>query len=524
MRRRWGLAFCLCVVIAPVLAFAQSAEVVETAPSSRDALPTPQAIGYAAMPGGLHAPSAETLTKGVVEVATYGGFGTRSKLLGADSKFSRGLGSLAVAFAPTKLLTVALSLDGYFDKHDDGSNQDGFVGNPNLILRVAKPVGNLRVGGQLGIWIPGGDAPSVKLGATTVDARALLSLKAGSGLLTFSGGFRLDNSFASVATPIQDLAPQDRVSLGVSEFNAALAGVQLALPLGAKAYLNVEGSLDYFIGEGETPMGATEAHAAPGAMFRFGGSAGYHITPQYSVFAFVQGSKVPSIPGADRLADDIRVIPYAPTIAGGLGFAARFGGPKRPAGSVTDNLVKQDIPLEEFANVSGEVYDDAGKPIIGAKVDVKLKSKTGTAVTDDKGVWKIEKLPIGKTVKGVTTLDDTAAEVSVSVDGKKPAKQTLTLAKGDNAIPRINLDPDLPPGEILGLVRSAGAGKPLAGATIKIEPGGFTATAGPDGNFSVAVPPGVYKATASAPGFKDQTLDAKVEANAPVLKNFELPK
>jgi hypothetical protein len=512
--RRWGLAFCLSVVVAPVLALAQP---------SRDEAPPPQAVGYAAMPGGLHAPSAETLTKGTVEVSTYGGFGQRKSLLGSTSKFTRGLGSLGVAFAPTSLISVGLSFDGYFDKHDDGSHQDGFVGNPNLVIRVANPIGNLRVGGQLGVWIPGGDAPSVKLGATTVDARALLSLKAGPGWLSFSGGFRLDNSYESVAKPM-DLTLQDQVSLGVSEFNAVLAGVHLGLPLGAKAFVNVEGTVDYFIGEGATPMGATEAHDAPGALFRFGGSAGYHLTDQYALFAFVEGSKVPHISSADRLADDIRLIPYAPTIAGGLGFSARFGGPRHPAGDVTSNRTQRDIPLDEYADVSGEVVDDAGTPIVGAKVEVKLKSRTGTAVTDTQGAWKIEKLTIGHTVNGVTTLDDTAAEVTVVLDGKKPSRQTLVLVKGANAIPRTALDPDLPPGQILGLVRGAGSGSPIAGATITVEAGGYTATSHAAGHFKIAVPPGAYKVKATAPGLKEQTLDAKVEIDAPVLKNFELRK
>jgi hypothetical protein len=512
--RRWGLAFCLSVVVAPVVALAQS---------SRDAVPPPQAVGYAAMPGGLHAPSAETLTKGVVEVSTYGGFGQRKSLLGSTSKFTRGLGSVGVAFAPTSLITVGLSLDGYFDKHDDGSHQDGFVGNPNLVVRIVKPIGNLRVGGQLGIWVPGGDAPSVKLGATTVDARALLALKAGPGWLSFSGGYRLDNSYESVDDPMS-LTPQDRVSLGVSEFDAVLAGVHLGLPLGAKAFVNVEGTVDYFVGEGVTPSGGIAAHEAPGALFRFGGNVGYHLTDQYALFAFVEGSKVPHISSADRFMDDIRLIPYTPTIAGGLGFSARFGGPKPPAGDVTRNRTQQDIPLDAYADVSGVVVDDTGAPLAGAKVEVKLKSRTGTAVTDAQGAWKIEKLTIGHTVNGVTTLDDAAAEITVALDGKKPARQTLVLAQGGNAIAPTALDPDLPPGQILGLVRGAGSGSPIAGATITVEPGGYTATTDAEGNFTIAVPPGEYKVKATAPGLKQQILDAKVEINAPVLKNFELRK
>ena len=80
--------------------------------------------------------------------------------------------------------------------------------------------------------------------------------------------------------------------------------------------------------------------------------------------------------------------------------------------------------------------DETGKPVVGAKVTAKLKNNTGTAVTDDKGAYTVDKLPIGKTVDGVTTLDDTGAEVTIEVDGKKPASSTLTLVKGSNTVPR----------------------------------------------------------------------------------------
>jgi len=136
----------------------------------------------------------------------------------------------------------------------------------------------------------------------------------------------------------------------------------------------------------------------------------------------------------------------------------------------------------------------------------------------------VTQLPIGKTVKGATDLDDAAAEVTIEVDGKKPAKQTLTLVKGKNPIAKLALEPLLPPGQLKALLRAAGTGKPIPGAVVKIEPSGQTATAAADGTLQIDLPPGTYKATASAQGFKDQTLDVVIDPNGVALKNFELRK
>ncbi len=518
MRRWWGLGTILITVVASSVASAQPADVPASATEPDEPAPA-AAIGYGAMPGGLHAPAAVTLPKGAVEVAMLGGFGQRGGLLGTGTKLDRGIGNIAIGFAPHELITIALSLDGRYDKHSPGSD-DGYVGDPHLLVRAAKAAGNLRFGGQLGIWVPGKDAPSVAGSAISVDARALLSLKAGPGLLSFSAGFRLDNS-AKSADPMK-LSVQDRVSLGVSEFHAVLAGASLSVPSG-KLFFGAEASVDVFVGKGNTPTGSTMAHDAPGPLVRFGANAGYHITPEWSVLVFVEGAKVPHISAAELAANDVRLIAYEPTVTGGLGISGQFGGPKKTSNNITAHD-PVDITVVETADVSGEVVDETGKPVVGAKVEVKAKNNTGTAVTDDKGAWTVSKLPIGKTEKGVTTLDDTGVEVSVTVDGKKPGKTTMTLVKGANTIAKLTLESVLPPGQLRGVIRSVVTGKPLPGATIKIEPGGKTATSGADGTFEVDLQPGTYKIKASAGGLADQDLDVTIDPNGVAIKNIELHK
>ncbi len=535
MRRRWGhVASLLSLVVAAPLASAQPADVTASSdPTAVDPAPS-QVIGYGALPGGLHAPSAQTLPKGAVEVATLGGFGWRKGLLGPDHRFGRGIGNIAVAFAPHELVTIGLSLDGRYDKHFGVSAMctddcNGYVGDPRILARVAKPSGNLRFGGQLGIWIPGKDAPSVAGSAISFDARVLISLKAGPGLLSFNAGFRVDNSAKSVEMPTS-LSIHDRVSLGVSEFHAVVGGVHLGLPIGTKAFVGLESSIDLFVGDGDQPAGATEPHSAPGPLIRYGASAGFHLTPQYTVMAFVQGSKVPGILLAEAMAGDIRLVPYEPVITGGIGFQARFGGPSGPSGKVGINDCATNpegancppIAVDLFASIDGEIVDDAAKPVVGAKVTVKMKNYTGTGVTDDKGVWRVDKLPVGKKVKGVDTLDDTAAEVTVEVDNKKPAKSTVVLKVGDNKVDRIALDSVLPPGQLRGGVRSVVTGKPLAGATVTVEPGGIKTTSGADGTFTVDLAPGQYKITVSSPGLAEQQLDVTIDPNGVSIKNIEL--
>ncbi|MBA3817664.1 MAG: carboxypeptidase regulatory-like domain-containing protein [Deltaproteobacteria bacterium] len=475
-------------------------------------------IGHGALPGGIHAPSAVTLPAGTFTAATLGGFGWRSGLLVDNHRFGRGIGNLALAYAPTSMITIALALDGRYDRHfgvayREGKPDDGYVGDPRLLVRAGKDLGSLTVGGQLGIWVPGKDAPSVAGSAISVEGRALAAIKAGPGTLAVNAGFRFDNSAKSVDNP-EALSLADRVSLGVSEFHAVIGGAHLSIPAG-KAFFGAEASLDLFLGDG-----------APGPIIRGGIQGGIHLTSQWSVLAFAELAKVPGIAASDASMSSIKIVAYEPMITGGISISGRFGGTK--AVRTDDHITRNDTPVEvdviEYADVSGQVVDETGQPVVGAKVTVKLKNNTGTGATDDKGTFVVPRLPIGKTVAGTTTLDDVGAEVSIEVASKKPLTQTLTLVKGSNAIAKLSLEPLLPPGQLRAVLRAAGTGKPIVGATVTIEPGAQTATSAEDGTISIDLPPGAYKAKATAPGFKEQILDVVIDPNGVAVKNFELRK
>jgi hypothetical protein len=484
------------------------------APSGASSRP-PHRIGYGALPGGLHVASAETLPSGAAELGLLSGFGYRKGLLSTDHTFDRATGDAAFAYAPTGNLAIALSLDGRYDRHQGTkTTDDGLVGVPHLLARFAAPSGRLMFGGQLGIWIPGKNFPSIAPSATSVDARALLSIDAGFGLITANAGFRYDNSAKSVDQP-SDLTAADQVSLGVSSFSAALAGLSLRMPISERAYVALEGSADVFVGSG-----------APGPIVRGGGLFGIAVNDAVAVIAYVEGAKVPGVTYKDVMHRQVVLVPYEPMITGGLGLQARFGGvrPAAPTSQIRPNPRPMPVTVVETADVTGTIIDDAGRPVVGARITIKLKNNTATAISDDKGTYVVTRLPIGKTIDGRTDLDDTGAEISAEVANKKPGSATLTLAKGANLVPKIALDPMLPPGQLRAVIINVGTSRPVPGATVTIDPGGITATSGADGKFTVDLPPGHYKITVTARGLAQQQLDVNIDPNGVAIKNIDMHK
>jgi len=486
---------------------------VAAAASAADAATArpPQRVGYAALPGGIHVAAAEALPPGTVELGLLSGFGYRKGLLAKDHTFDRAIGELAIAYAPIANLAIALSLDGRYDKHDiAGMTDDGYVGDPHLLLRYAAPVGRAAIGAQLGVWIPGKDAPSIAASATSVDARALVSLDAGFGTISLDAGFRLDNSAKSVDHR-ERLSAADQVSLGASDYHAALAGAALRIPVGERWYVELEGSADVFVGSG-----------APGPIVRGGGMFGVAVNDAVSIIGYVEAARVPS-PSVTEL--QVTLVPYEPVITGGLGLQARFGGPRpapRPIAVVEPPRVHVPVVVPATAEVTGSVVDDAGAPVVGATVTVRLKNSLGHTITDGKGSYTIPDLKIGRTVDGKPELDDTGAAISVEVANKKPGAATATLTRGGNAIPRIALDPMLPPGQLRGVIINGATSRPINDATVKIEPGGASLTTASDGKFSIDLPPGRYKITVTAKGLTPQQLDVTIDPNGVAIKNIDL--
>ena len=77
-------------------------------------------------------------------------------------------------------------------------------------------------------------------------------------------------------------------------------------------------------------------------------------------------------------------------------------------------------------------------------------------------------------------------------------------------------------GVIVGNVADAVTTAPIAGATISIDPGGYTTTTGADGSYALPVPAGDYTVTASATGYDSSSQPVTVVDGAATPANFSL--
>lgn len=510
----------------------------------------PPPIGYGAMPGGVHVPDSTTLRPGVAEFVALGGYGFRKKMLATNHTMTRGLGSVSAAYGVHEIVSVGLTVDGRYDRHvgPAPSPDDGLVGDPRLFVRAAAPVGRAHVGGQFGVRIPGKNAPSLAFSAISVDLQALASIPVGPAQLSLAGGFRLDNSAKSVSdgtgasgTGPSLLSLQDRISLGVSDFNAALGGARVAMPLG-HGWVAAEGSMEAFVGSAPRANGAVvtgHADLANGKMTLRGAvSGGLFITEHWSAMGFVELAKVPYINAAQVTDGNIPLVPYEPMLTFGIGVGAQFGGPSKPEKVLPEHscdVANDDASVEAcpsepiLATISGVVTDESDKPVSGAQVTIRLKSAQPLVLTDSAGRYKIE-VPVGRRYRtklhgDVSRILETAAQVDVRVDGKKPATTLIVkLVQGENSVDPLRLESQLPPGQLRGVVRSLPGGKAIGNASIAIEPGDRSVATGADGTFSIDLAPGTYKISVKARGLSTQELDVTIDPNGVVIKNIDLHK
>jgi hypothetical protein len=127
------------------------------------------------------------------------GYGMTEAFTDDDGAHHRGQATFGAAYAPLPWLSFALRLDGRLEMHpDDGEGpHDAGFGDPRIYARAGHALSpELSIGGELGAWFPGTDAPSIEPGATSAEARGLFAYTPqGTGwTLLASAGFRLDNS------------------------------------------------------------------------------------------------------------------------------------------------------------------------------------------------------------------------------------------------------------------------------------------------------------------------------------------
>jgi hypothetical protein len=461
-----------------------------------------------ALPGIVHVPVAGAIDRTGAALAASGGYGYTEGVLGRGDSHDRLFGTLSGSVRPTRWLAFALRLDGRYEHDVDPvhGNTNGYVGDPRLFARIGTDLPHgLRIGAQLGLWLPGDQPPSLVFKATTVDLVALAAYApAGSPLvLAVHAGGRWDNSAESVPDAAS-LSDSSRLGLGLNAASGILSGLGASYRIGGRLEVLGDVSADWLVGSAAPPALQSPIVAALGA--RWDANQRGTVSLQFSLEA--SPSERPNLNAPHPLVD------VEPLFAASFGVVLRPGGPpveRAPAPEPTEETAPAETiapPAPTSVHVKGRVTSAAGAPL--ARAQVRLTPASGeplAAESDADGRFEVPDVPFG------------AATLDVQAQGYTPAHRDLTV-DASVAAAAIALDPAIPPAQIRGLVRDF-AGKPVA-ATVVIEPLGAAATVRADGAFEIEVKPGAYDVVITAKGYAPQKRKVIVEPQGVTLLNVDL--
>lgn len=449
-------------------------------------------------------------------IVASGGFGFSMNEPWNDTERYRVSSSLAGALHVLDWLAIGLRVDGRWDQINRGNGaaaDTGLIGIPSLTLRATtEPIQGLGLALDASVWMYGADAPSLEPASTSMRARAVGSYHFAIDdvhiAISATVGGLLDNSRAAAPRSFTDrLSDEDRLSLEVSDFSGILAGLGGAVRVGiAEAFTEV--TYRALLGDGAPSPGASPLHLRAGARLRpidelleVGLLADVLLSEANPAFAMTGG---PSAPIEPRFA-------LLLTMGVRLGWETTSPGPD----DVTDDVPSEEDPEEPTTSqgrARGRVVEESSTPIEGASVEVIPTTGDTTprqTNTDADGRWSIDGLPLGQ------------ARVILRVEGRDPIETTIDVTADETPEIATTFAAQLPRGEIRGTIQGSD-GRPLAGAEIRIHPGGLTLTTDEEGAFETEVPPGSYDVEVRASRHRTQTRHVEVVERGVVFLNAQL--
>jgi hypothetical protein len=439
----------------------------------------------------------------LVTVSATGGYGyteSTGPIAGAHHRLA---GSVAAGVVPLAWLALALRLDGRIDLHPADERGDDYTGTgePRLLMRAGRKLSDaLALGGEAVVWVPGNDAPSFALDATTVDLKALLSYRPAKWPVDMlaHAGMRIDQS-ANSAPEVRRLRAGDRLSLGVSDSHAILLALGVTTRAVALSELFAELSLDWLVGDKAPSFAQSPMRATLGARRFFSRS--------------LQGELAATIAlsGRPKVDLDAPLVPIEPRLSISLGV--RYGFDLRPPRPTQKPTVKVDVPqAPTTARVSGLLVDDAGQPLPDVRVTLERGSQSREAITDGEGRYTFEHVPVGRASLEAAApgFETQKWELEVGADMPPEAKRPL-VARGNVGSLRV-------------LTRSF-TSEPLQAGILVRDTRGKKAASGEtseQGLFEVDLPPGRYVMTITAPGYRPLQREVHIERYGVAILNVDM--
>lgn len=447
----------------------------------------------------LGAPNCPTGTT----VSASAGYGVTT----LDGRHDRAIGRLGVAVVPLPWLALSLELAGRVDIHPDdllGKNVTG-TGDPWLRVRMGNPVGRgVALGGEVGLWLPGNDAPSFKLRATSVELRGLLSWQRGPFQLLGLLGARIDQS-SEVAPDLSLLRSGDRIALGLSDSHALLWGLGLLVAPLPKLTLFAELSAQWLFGKRAPALPESPLRAAAGV--------------RYFVFDLLQLelSVIPALSRRPAQAPSDPLVPIEPRVSVLAGLRYTFGAerPKPPAPPTP--IQPPDEPAPEpprLVDLAGMLTDPSGGALPDATVRLVTSDATLETITDAEGRYSFAQLTPQQ------------AELQVDAAGFKSARWRVEIRRPETRVPPHALEPGASTGILRCLVRAFDSNALEAEISVrdlegKRIDGGKTDR---NGALELALPPGQYRVMIEAGGYRSQRTNVQVAANEVAILNVDMRK
>ena len=461
-----------------------------------------------ALPGVVRVPVAGPESRLGVGFAATKGYGWTESVLGHGDSHDRASGSLAASVRPVSFFSAALRLDGRYDWHTGPASTSGWVGDPRLEFRVGGALGpSLRLGAQVGVWFPGGSAPSWVFSSTTPDASVIGTFHRPESAFTLTSraGFRWDNS-AQSAPDANRLALPDRLALGLNQASAVLVGLGVVVNATKRVEVLADATWDLLVGDGAPSAVESPIVISAGARVSLDAAARWQLV----AVASTSPSERPPVAAGAPLVD------IEPRVSGFLTLVVRPSEPRAPEApaapptEVAPVVVPVEAPVVRAVLRGKVIAEDGQAPV--ARAHLAIQTTGGVpreATTDDQGAFEVADLELG------------AASVDVTAEGFTAVTRTVTLS-ATAADLEVSLARALPGGQVRGLVRDFG-GNPVV-AQIHIDPAGVEVTVGHDGTFEANVAPGTYEVTIHATGYADQKRRVVVEKDGVTMLNVELRK
>jgi hypothetical protein len=451
-----------------------------------------------------------------LNIAGSAGYGFTESIDPVDGAHHRAIGLLGVGVSPLPFLTFALTLDGRIDIHpDEGEGPyGGSVGDPRVLARAGHALSSdVSIGADVNVWFPGNKAPSYEPGATSVDLRALFAYapKHGRFRLLSAAGFRFDQSGAS-SPEVERLRFGDRLAIGLSDSHAVLAALGAAYRV-MDLELFTELSADLLVGSQAPELLASPLRATIGARYDLSRLIALELSTTASL------SKRPEITPTSPL------VPVEPRLSAliGLRFNFELSEPEH-------EMVLPDEPATEIdklppaapaepappvhATVTGTLTDEAGEPL--PEVEIKVRDESGEereVITDATGRYEIPALPLGPATLEASSIGFEAQTWDVEVTADMPPMPARMLATKTTI------------GVLRGLIRSF-ASEPIKGAevtVVEVKTGKATRIESDvQGELEVELPPGRYRVTIRASGYRTHTRNMKIAANNVAILNVDL--